>query len=116
MSRVGNLASQDFYHAWSDKNPGLQGCRLPELDTMQMHRKQVQFVEIFNEIVSNILPIPRKAAILKRQIRFYRKLINILFCGYWRKLEIHYCWSTIADPLKMHTETYTHQGTECPSE
>jgi hypothetical protein len=36
-----------------------------------------------------------------------RQLINILFCGYRRKLEI-------ADPLKMNAETYTRPGHRVP--
>jgi hypothetical protein len=58
----------------------------------KIHRKQVEFVENFNEIVWNILPNPQKAVILKRT---NRQLINILFCGYWR-LEIAnpwWCWN-----------------------
>ena len=35
------------------------------------------------------------------------QLINILFCGYRRRLEIHY-WR-LPDPLKMNAETYTRQ-------
>ena len=37
-----------------------------------------------------------------------RQLINILFCGYQRRLEI-------ADPLNG-AETYTRLGHRCPSE
>ena len=36
-----------------------------------------------------------------------RQVINILFCGYRRKLEI-------ADPLKMNAETYTRPGHMVP--
>jgi hypothetical protein len=36
-----------------------------------------------------------------------RQLINILFCGYRRKLEI-------ADPLNMNAETYTRAGHRVP--
>jgi hypothetical protein len=36
-----------------------------------------------------------------------KQLINILFCGYRRKLEI-------ADPLKMNAETYTRPGHRVP--
>jgi hypothetical protein len=32
------------------------------------------------------------------------QLINILFCGYRRRLEI-YLWLEIADPLKMRAKT-----------
>jgi hypothetical protein len=45
----------------------------------------------------------------KDKLGFVRQLINILFCGYPRQLEI-------ADPLKMNAETYTRQGTEYPSD
>jgi hypothetical protein len=44
------------------------------------------------------------------------QLINILFCGYRRRLEIHYWRLEIASPLKMNAETYTRQGTGCPCE
>jgi hypothetical protein len=49
-----------------------------------------------------------KGGHFERILGFIRQLINIQFCGYQRKLEI-------ADPLND-AETYTRQGTECPSE
>jgi hypothetical protein len=69
-------------------------------------KKQVQFVENFNEIVWNILPTPRKAAILS----FIRHLINILFCAIIDDRKSDYHQKCMPKPILARAQS------ACPSE